>query len=124
MDNTANDPERSIFDRLQELKADTDLDFMKDFLESAPKQMEEDFVNLSNAVREQNDNERKFYAHKLKGLLLTIGADAAATICSRIEMNTNTGATAEIQELFASLEISMDQLRRALNRVAPKLLDS
>lgn len=109
--------------RLLQLKTDTDLDFMKEFLESAPKQMEEDYLFLSNAVREQNDKVQKFHAHKLKGLLVTIGADDAAAICSDIELHASTGNTTEVQILFTSLAKSMEELRQTLSRVSLKILD-
>ncbi|MBI2427198.1 MAG: Hpt domain-containing protein [Ignavibacteriales bacterium] len=113
-----------MFNRLQGLKADTDLEFIKEFLESAPKQMEEDFVNLSRSIRANDVAKNKFHAHKLKGLLMTIGADDAAAICSHIETHASTGDTSDMKSIFVSLETKMEDVRQILDRIKPKLLDS
>lgn len=124
MEGTTDDTEKAIMRRLQELKADTDLDFMKEFLASAPKQMEEDFLHLSTAIRQQNTKERMFHAHKIKGLLLTIGADDAAALCMKLETTPDDGKGSDVTTLFATLEINIEQVRHTLTLVAPKILES
>lgn len=118
----ARNPEETMMDRLRELKADTDLEFMKEFLESAPKQVQEDYVLLSQSVREGNSANRAFHAHKLKGLLLTIGADAAAAISLTIEEFTGGNNDAALQEMLSGLDVEVNTVLRTLDRIAPRLL--
>ncbi len=109
-------------DRLLQLKTDTDLEFMKEFLESAPKQVQEDFTLLLQSIRERNAANRIFHAHKLKGLLLTIGADRAAAICVNIEGFSGGNDAAELLSLSAVLDAEIKEVLVTLDRIVPTLL--
>lgn len=118
----AHSPDETMRERLLQLKADTDLEFMKEFLESAPKQLQEDFMLLSQSIREKNSVNRVFHAHKLKGLLLTIGADESAGISAKIEGLSNVDNEAELRSLCAALETEMKHVTVTLEHLSPTLL--
>lgn len=123
MESTTNKSNDALFNRLLQLKADTDLEFIKEFLESAPKQLQVDFTLLSQSIREGNSANRVFHAHKLKGLLLTIGADAAAALSMKLEGFAGGNDDTELQSLLSELEAELKELLVTLYCIAPKLID-
>ena len=115
--------EETMMNRLMQLKADTDLEFMKEFLGSAPNQLQEDFTLLAQSIHEGNSAKRKFHAHKLKGLLLTIGADAASATCVAIEGFSGGNDDGELRSLFAGLETEVKDVLGTMDRITPVLLN-
>lgn len=103
-----------MFSRLNELLAETDHDFIREFIDGVPEQLKSGLDELETSITQKNQKDCVFHSHKLRGLLLTIGATPAADICRQIETTPSIETSPDTRDKYAMLvkevERSIDTL--------------
>jgi PAS domain S-box-containing protein len=110
-----------ISDRIHHLLSETDLEFMTDFISSLPDQMKSGVTELRHALADRDVKETIFHSHKLRGLMLTIGATPAAEICKLIESTQSQEALAGLESLFIALEAEIQRSTETLLTIGKHL---
>ena len=94
-----------------------DLDLLGTLAGMVAQQMEDDLPQLIRFAA-QNDGERLAQAaHRLKGSLATVGAQAASRACRALEMMCKENRSAEFERGVAALELALAQLRPQLEQL-------
>jgi PAS domain S-box-containing protein len=104
-----------IAERLNHLMTETDLEFMNEFTASIPDQMQTGMNEIRQAIDKKDLKEAIFHAHKLRGLMLTIGATPAADICRKIESSKTQDDLTKLGDAVTDLE---RETRRSMETVA------
>ncbi|KAB2923348.1 MAG: PAS domain S-box protein [Bacteroidetes bacterium] len=110
-----------MFKRLSDLQAETDAEFIREFIAGIPEQLESGWSDLRASVEKNDLKESVFHAHKLRGLLLTLGAVPAAEFCRQIESSKSEEALAGLADRMPLLRRELDRTTAALGELGTRL---
>jgi HPt (histidine-containing phosphotransfer) domain-containing protein len=85
--------ESRLLSRLNELKAETDPEFVSELIEIFIKDTPVQIRDISNALEKKNIDGLISSAHKLKGASLNLGAERLGTLCLELERLGNSGGS-------------------------------
>jgi PAS domain S-box-containing protein len=90
---------------LNDLNTKNDLDFFVDLLNIYLRDLPVILQEISNAISKRNFQKLKFYVHKLKGTILTLGIEGISDYCSELEKAAENG---EISETSISKNLELN----------------
>ena len=101
-----------ILDRkqLREITLD-DEELMREILEALIDDTSRQILLLENAIREEDAQKCMRLAHYSKGACANVGANTAAELCKRIEVDARNGGFPECGNSLAALSRELDLLR-------------
>jgi signal transduction histidine kinase len=95
-----------------------DVDAIKIVAGFVARQIQDDLPNLRETVLQQDSAGLANAAHRLKGSLSSIGAQAAFAACVALEGFAKAGASADFAAAMQALEVELDRALPELERVA------
>lgn len=101
---------------LQEAETESDLEFFRELIDIYIRDIPRNIENIKNALQEKNSEHLRFYIHKLKGSILSLGLDYEESECKMIEdliINENLNDT---------LSAQIDKLEDKFNAIVEELL--
>ncbi len=117
------DAEQSVLNEAQALDlANGDQDVLRSVVTMVDQQVDEDLPHLVAYVTSQDAQALAESAHRLKGSLATVGAQAAYKACAALERMALDGRCADFAQGLADLEQELNRVRPALKKLADKAL--
>jgi len=110
-----------MFNRLQEILLETDVNFFREFVEPFPVQSAEMMEQLRSAWDKHDAEQLVFVSHKLRGLALSYGANILADYCKVIELNAESNPKSITDESIANVDRSLKQSYETLSLTIKKL---
>ncbi len=115
-ENTAESIDDDILARLKELEEETESSFVKEliaiFLEEAP----ENYRNMKEAIRAEEEKRIEQYAHKLKGGSLNLGAGELSRLFEKVEVSARGKGTAISDSLISKIDKEFEKIISSLRR--------
>ncbi|MBK6999772.1 MAG: PAS domain S-box protein [Rhodoferax sp.] len=119
----APDTEQPVLNVAQALAlVDGDQDVLRTMAFMVEQQIEEDRPRLIACVTHQDAQAVAESAHRIKGSLVMVGAQAAYNACVEIERMALDERCADFAQGLADLELELDRLRPELKKLAAKAL--
>lgn len=113
------DAEQPVLNVTQALElANGDQDVLRTMAVMVAQQLEEDLPRLVACVTHQDVQALAEAAHRLKGSLATVGAQAAHEICAALERMALDARYADFAQGLADLEQELNRVRPALQKLA------